>query len=65
MSVRKYVYFNHFSVCVHERERDRETDKSKAELDDTQWEGIKNQYVSQRITQNILAEKQKKECCLL
>lgn len=50
-------------LCVHET--NKETDKSKAELDDTQWERIKNQYVPQRITQNILAEKQKKECCLL
>lgn len=50
-------------LCVHERNGER--DKSKAELDDTQWEGIKNQYVPQRITQNILAEKQKKGCCLL
>lgn len=45
-----------FSVCVHERE----TQKRKTELDDTKKEGIKNQYVPQRITRNILAVKQNK-----
>lgn len=46
------------SECVRVHGKDRQTQRER-ELDDTQYEGIKNQYVLQRITQNILAAKQK------